>query len=289
MLLLLSLSTLGISALLICTELTIPSSPIPFNQSALSYLPGLLSCIARCWMLILDRGWSLLYVDWHYCASMVSTCTCTQLLPSHGLGHEALLRFVAMEPASIRSSCASLFEWVRRRERREVTNLVDSRQSFLGNNDFVSDSKNVWRGHKMAREWRHRSSQSSGIYEFSTSPYMTLAVLIRVVYLRLLFLFQPFLDVWMLLRFIFFSLSRFCWRIGVCFSFYWKCCLDFLSGMNSEGCTFWQMVERETEREEEEEYSSLHVHRRFREVREGEWGRDDGKWEMMALQEIPRT
>ena len=49
-----------------------------------------------------------------------------------------------------------------------------------------------------------------------------------------------------------------------------KCSLDFLSGMNSEGCTFWQMVERETEREEEEEYSSLQVHRRFREVRERE-------------------
>jgi len=30
------------------------------------------------------------------------------------------------------------------------------------------------------------------------------------------------------------------------------------------------MVERETEREEEEEYSSLQVHRRFREVRERE-------------------
>lgn len=79
-------------------------------------------------MLILDRVWSLYYVDWHYCASMVSTCTGTQLLPSHGLGHDALLGFVAMEPASIRSSCASLFEWVRRRERREVTNLVGSRQ-----------------------------------------------------------------------------------------------------------------------------------------------------------------
>lgn len=208
-------------------------------------------------MLILDRGWSLYYVDWHYCASMVSTCTGTQLLPLHGLGDDALLGFVAMEPASI-PSCASLFEWVRRRERREVTNLVGSRQSFLGNNDFVSDSKNVWRGHKMAREWRHRSSQSSGIYDFSTSLYMTLAVLIRIVYLRLLFLLQPFLDVWMLLRFIFFSLRRFCWRIVVCFSFYWNALLIFYLEWTVRDVLFGRWWR---ERQREKKKKSIHLYK----------------------------